>query len=92
MSRMIALVYGLAAYLSFRLTILYAIDFVTSLLVPKTIDDGAAVSTAQALVVDLALMALRCLKTIEFVRCRRVTHFTQNQGAICYLMAMGRAD
>jgi protein-S-isoprenylcysteine O-methyltransferase Ste14 len=58
MSRLLALVYGLVAYLAFFGTILYAIGFVTGLPVPKTIDDGAVVPLAEAVVVNLLLMAL----------------------------------
>jgi protein-S-isoprenylcysteine O-methyltransferase Ste14 len=57
-SRFIAFVYGLVAYFAFFGTILYAIGFVMGLVVPKTIDGGAASSTPQALVVDILLMTL----------------------------------
>lgn len=42
----------------FFVTILYAIGFVTGLLVPKTIDTGAAAPTMEAVIVDLLLMSL----------------------------------
>lgn len=58
MSRFIAFAYGLAAYLVFFVTILYAIGFVSGLPVPKGIDDGAAVSVWEALVVNVLLLAL----------------------------------
>jgi protein-S-isoprenylcysteine O-methyltransferase Ste14 len=58
MIRMVALLYGLVAYLIFLVAILYAIGFVGGFIVPKTIDDGAAVPTTQAFVVDLLLMSL----------------------------------
>jgi protein-S-isoprenylcysteine O-methyltransferase Ste14 len=57
-SRFVAFLYGLVAYFAFFGTILYAIGFVMGLVVPKTIDSGAASSTPQALVVDLLLMTL----------------------------------
>jgi protein-S-isoprenylcysteine O-methyltransferase Ste14 len=56
--KFVALLYGLAAYFMFFGTVLYAIGFVSGLVVPKTIDTGAAASAAEALVVDLLLMSL----------------------------------
>src|SRR3954452_12164802 len=58
MGRFIALLYGLAAYVAFFVTILYAIGFVSGLAVPKTIDTGAVVPIAEALIVNLLLMSL----------------------------------
>src|SRR5258707_391917 len=58
MGRFIAFLYGLAAYLVFSPTSLYAIGFVTGLVVPKTIDTGTVVPIAKALSVDLMLMSL----------------------------------
>ena len=58
MSCFLAFIYGLAAYLVFFGTILYAIGFVTGLVVPKTIDTGAVVPLAEALVVNVLLMGL----------------------------------
>jgi protein-S-isoprenylcysteine O-methyltransferase Ste14 len=58
MSRFIAFLYGLVAYLAFFVTILYAIGFVDGLLVPKAIDDGPAVPLVEALVVNILLMSL----------------------------------
>jgi methanethiol S-methyltransferase len=58
MSRFIAFLYGLAAYLVFFFTFLYAIGFVTGLVVPKTIDTGTVVPLAEALIVNILLMSL----------------------------------
>jgi len=58
MRRFIVFLYGLAAYLVFFVTILYAIGFVSGLAVPKTIDTGPVVPLTDALVVNLLLMSL----------------------------------
>jgi protein-S-isoprenylcysteine O-methyltransferase Ste14 len=58
MSRLIAFLYGVAAYAVFFVTFLYAIGFVSGLVVPKTIDTGAVVPMTEALVVNLLLMSL----------------------------------
>ncbi len=57
MSRVIAFLYGLVAYLVFFATILYAIGFVSGLVVPKTIDSGVVVPLAEALIVNILLMS-----------------------------------
>ena len=56
--RMLALLYGIAAYVVFFATFLYAIGFVENLVVPTTIDSGIAAPTVPALVVDLVLMSI----------------------------------
>ena len=58
MGKIIAFCYGLAAYLVFFFTFLYAIGFVTGLGVPKTIDTGTIVPLGEALVVNVLLMSL----------------------------------
>jgi protein-S-isoprenylcysteine O-methyltransferase Ste14 len=58
MGRIIALLYGIASYLTFFVTILYAIGFVSDLVVPKTIDTGTVVPLAEALIVGLLLMSI----------------------------------
>jgi protein-S-isoprenylcysteine O-methyltransferase Ste14 len=58
MSRIAAFVYGLAAYLVFFVTILYAIGFVTGLVVPKDIDAGEIGPAGEAFVIDMLLMSL----------------------------------
>jgi protein-S-isoprenylcysteine O-methyltransferase Ste14 len=62
MSRFIAFLYGLAAYLAFFVTITYAIGFVSDLVVPKSIDSGTAVSMTEALIVNLLLMSVFALQ------------------------------
>src|SRR5712672_2369292 len=56
--RFVGVLYGLVAYFAFFGTILYAIGFVTGLVVPKTIDTGTASSATEALIVNLLLMSL----------------------------------
>ena len=58
MGRIIAFVYGLAAYLAFLGAFLYAIGFVTGIVVPKTIDTGETVSIAAAVAIDVLLLSL----------------------------------
>jgi protein-S-isoprenylcysteine O-methyltransferase Ste14 len=57
-ARSIALLYGLVAYLIFFVTFLYAVGFVSGLLVPKTIDTGSVVPMTEALIVNILLMSL----------------------------------
>jgi len=58
MGRFLSLVYGVVAYIAFVVTILYAIGFVTGVLVPKTLDTGAVVPVAEAILVNVLLMSL----------------------------------
>ena len=58
MGRILALVYGLAAYLVFLGTFLYAIGFVGGFVVSKTVDTGSVVPTGEALVVNVLLLSL----------------------------------
>ena len=58
MGKLIALLYGLVAYLLFAVSIVYSIGFVTGLIVPKTIDSGPAGPPMQAIIVNLLLMGL----------------------------------
>ena len=57
-ARSLALGFGVLSYLVFFVTFLYAIGFVSQLVVPKTIDSGPASSPVQALIVDLVLLSL----------------------------------
>jgi protein-S-isoprenylcysteine O-methyltransferase Ste14 len=58
MTRVLAFLYGLAAYLVFFVTFLYAVGFVESLIVAKAIDTGTVVPLAEALLVNLLLLSL----------------------------------
>jgi methanethiol S-methyltransferase len=58
MGRLITFLYGLASYVVFFITFLYAIGFVSDFVVPKTIDTGTIVSSAQAFIVNLVLMSV----------------------------------
>ena len=58
MGRLIALLYGIVAYLAFAITIVYAIGFVIGVGVPKTIDSGAAGEAMEAIIINLLLMSL----------------------------------
>jgi protein-S-isoprenylcysteine O-methyltransferase Ste14 len=57
-SRFTAFLFGGVAYLTFLFTILYAIGFVSGLIVPKAIDTGANSGIFEAIVVNLTLMSL----------------------------------
>jgi protein-S-isoprenylcysteine O-methyltransferase Ste14 len=58
MGRILAFAYGVAAYVVFLGTILYAIGFVTGFAVPKTIDTGWPGPIGEALIVNILLMSL----------------------------------
>jgi protein-S-isoprenylcysteine O-methyltransferase Ste14 len=58
MARFVAFVYGLVSYVVFFVTFLYAIGFVSDLVVPKTIDGGAVGPMAGAVIVNLLLMSV----------------------------------
>jgi protein-S-isoprenylcysteine O-methyltransferase Ste14 len=62
MGRIAAFLYGLAAYLLFFFTFLYAIGFVTGVAVPKTIDTGPVVPIGEALIVNILLTTLFALQ------------------------------
>jgi methanethiol S-methyltransferase len=54
----LSLLYGLVVYVFFLGTFLYAIGFVGNVFVPKSIDTGAPAPLAEALLVNLLLLAL----------------------------------
>jgi protein-S-isoprenylcysteine O-methyltransferase Ste14 len=62
MGPFIAFLYGIASYIVFFVTFLYAVGFVTGVIVPKTLDTGVMVPTREALVVNLLLMTVFALQ------------------------------
>lgn len=58
MLRVLALIYGVLAYVVFLGTFAYAIGFVGGLVVPKTVDSGDSGSMLAAIVLDLCLLSL----------------------------------
>jgi protein-S-isoprenylcysteine O-methyltransferase Ste14 len=58
MGALVSLLYGLVVYAFCLATLLYAIGFAGNLFVPKSIDSGAPVPLAEALIVNLLLLGL----------------------------------
>jgi protein-S-isoprenylcysteine O-methyltransferase Ste14 len=58
MGRIFALLFGLASYVVFFGTFLYAIGFVGGWFVPKDIDSGAVVGVVEAVVINLVLLSV----------------------------------
>jgi protein-S-isoprenylcysteine O-methyltransferase Ste14 len=58
MGKLVALLYGIVAYLAFAVTIVYAIGFVTGIGVPKTIDSGPVGDPMESIIINLLLMSL----------------------------------
>jgi methanethiol S-methyltransferase len=58
MGRIIGFLFGFVAYLVFAATFLYAVGFVTGVVVPKTIDTGPVVPMIEALIINVLLMTL----------------------------------
>jgi protein-S-isoprenylcysteine O-methyltransferase Ste14 len=77
MGRFIAFLYGLVAYAVFFVTFLYAIGFVTGLVVPKTIDSGTVVPMTEAIIVNLLLMSAFAIQHSVMARVPFKEWFTQ---------------
>jgi protein-S-isoprenylcysteine O-methyltransferase Ste14 len=58
MTRILTFAYGAVSYVIFLGTFLYAVGFVGNLLVPKSIDSGAATPLGAALLINTALLLL----------------------------------
>jgi hypothetical protein len=58
MAGLIAILYGIAAYVVFLLSTLYAIGFVGNLVVPKSIDSGEPGPIDEAFIINTLLLAL----------------------------------
>jgi len=57
-ARLAGLLYGVASYVIFLGTFLYAIGFVSGMIVPKTIDSGTATAPLTAIITNLLLLSL----------------------------------
>jgi methanethiol S-methyltransferase len=68
LSRFTAFLFGGVVYLTLLFTILYAIGFVSGLVVPKTIDTGAESGLFEAIAVNLILMALFAIQHSAMAR------------------------
>ena len=75
--KFIAFLYGMASYLIFFVTILYAIGFVMGLVVPKSIDTGADSSAIKAVVINVLLMTLFAVQHSVMARPRFKAWWTQ---------------
>ena len=58
MKRLLILGFGAASYATFVVAFLYAIGFVGNLVVPRTVDNGIAAPTGEAVIVNLVLLSV----------------------------------
>ncbi len=72
-----AFLYGMASYLIFFVTVLYAIGFVMGLVVPKSIDTGTDSSAIEAVVINVLLMTLFAVQHSVMARPRFKAWWTQ---------------
>jgi protein-S-isoprenylcysteine O-methyltransferase Ste14 len=56
--RVVALIYGIASYLVFFSSLLYAMAFIGNYMVPKSIDVGAEAGLAQSILTDMVLLGV----------------------------------
>jgi protein-S-isoprenylcysteine O-methyltransferase Ste14 len=70
MRKLLAVVYGIAAYGLFGLTWAYFIGFLGGFGVPKNIDSGAVVPLPEALAIDVGCLALFCAHHSVMARAR----------------------
>lgn len=62
MGKLVAFLYGIVAYLAFAVVIVYAIGFVTGLMVPKTINSGPASPLVESIVINIVLLTIFALQ------------------------------
>src|SRR5262249_9543661 len=68
MIRVFTFLYGIVCYLVGFLALLYAIGFVENLVVPKTIDSGAAGSIVPSLAINAALLGIFAIQPSVMAR------------------------